>query len=334
MTNEEYLAAIAAHNPYGPFTPTSLLQRTFSIYREQPKLVFGLVLIMALVELIATGVVSASASQLGRGEGGGSLHALQALLFVCIALMAWLLTYLVTQVVHGAFFYAVTAQLQQRPISLGTASSMAQGRLGRLIGVSAQVALRIFGYEFLFGAAAALAVGMVAFLVHGAMGATLHTAGSVTFMLLLAPVAALGLVAFGLAVFWTIARYAIAVPACLSEDIPSSAAIWRSIHLSAKNRGRIYAMYAFVLLLGCASMALLVPMAVLSMRNGGHTAGAMFLNAVASAGDLLLGAWLVSFTGIATTLCYYDLRVRKEGLVQTDDIARDVPPQPSLTPEL
>lgn len=333
MTNEEYLAAIAARNPYGPFTPTSLLQRTFSMYREQPKLVFGLVLIVALVELIATGVVSASASQLGRGEGG-SLYALQALLFVCIALMAWLLTYLVTQVVHGAFFYAVTAQLQQRPIGLGEASSMAQGRLGRLIGVSAQVALRIFGYELLFGAAAALAVGMIAALVHGAMGATLHTAGPMALILLMAPVVAVVLIAFGLSVFWTIARYAIAVPACLSEDIPSSAAIHRSIHLSSKNRGRIYAMYAFVLLLGCASMVLLLPLAVLSMRNGGHTAGSMFLNAVVSAGDLLLGAWLVSFTGIATTLCYYDLRVRKDGLGQTDDTAKDVPPQPSLTPEL
>jgi hypothetical protein len=59
---------------------------------------------------------------------------------------------------------------------------------------------------------------------------------------------------------------------------------------------------------------LLLPVALLTMRGGGHTSGALLANALVSAGNLLFGAWLTSFIGIATTLCYYDLRARKEGL--------------------
>ena len=72
-------------------------------------------------------------------------------------------------------------------------------------------------------------------------------------------------------------------------------------------------MYVFVMVLGIASFLIVVPIAILSTRTAVHTPMFLLLSAIASAVNLLFGSWLLSFTGIASTLCYYDLRVRKEG---------------------
>ena len=321
-------------NLYGPLTPTLLLQRTFALYRERPKLMFGLMLIVAAVELIVTAVITASRALFGL-DVGGRMHPLQGLMFVCICLLAWLLIYLVSQVVHGAFFYAVTAELQQRRIRVGEACNLALERIGRLISVSVQVFLRILGYEVLF----AILCGVVFLAIGIGFGVARRGLGglhglSPVLLVMIGALAVLFLAIYLVGFLWLCVRYAVAIPACLAENLPGWEAIRRSVQLSAKSRGRLYALYIFVGVLGIACAMIVFPIAILSMREGGHAAGFLLLNAVASAVNLLFEAWLLSFLGIASTLCYYDLRVRKEGwgAAATPQIGTESNLHPDLTP--
>lgn len=336
MTNEEIPKATSDANPYGPLAPSGLLQRTFAMYRERPSLVFGLMLIAAAVQLVATGAITSSSALLQRQAGMG-MPPLQIVFFVGVCLLATLLTYLVMQVVQGAFFYAVTAWIEDRTILVGDACSLALERIGRLIGVSLQVATRVFGYTVLFGlilGGIGVAVGV---LLQNVIGESLHASGWMGYALVLVPVVAILLGVYVLALFWIIARYAISIPACLAENMPASDAVRRSIALSAKSRSRIYAAYALVMVFAVVSAMIVLPLRLMAMYPGRHLAMFPLLNAVASAVNLLFGAWTISFIGIATTLCYYDLRARKEGLgapIISQADAADAPQAETLPSDL
>ncbi|HEX4021005.1 MAG TPA: hypothetical protein VHX63_07675 [Acidobacteriaceae bacterium] len=332
MTNEGFTIPAPTANPYGPLTPTELLQRIFAMYRENPKTMFGLMLIVAAVELVTTAILTGSTAIFVLPEGG-RMAPLQALFFACIALMTWLLIYVVSQVVHGAYFYAVTAQVQRRPMRVGEAASLALEHIERLISVSVQVFLRVLGYMILIEIIFAVIGGLIAaglfVAFHGAMG-SVHAGHWMAYALILVPLLAFGFLLFLVAMLWVYARYAVAIPACMAESLPGSVAIRRSITLSMKSHSRIYAMYIFCVVLGMASAAILFPMMLLSMHHGGHTMFFQLVNAIASAVNLLFGAWLLSFIGIGATLCYYDLRVRKEGfgaaVAQAETLPETTPP--------
>lgn len=304
-------------NSYGPITPSELLQRTFVMYWERPRLVFGLILIVAAVQMIATGVITSSIAFLHQ-RANMQATPLQWFVLICIFLLAMLLVYTVTQVVQGAFFYIVASKLQDRQLTVGEACGHALNRLGHLIGVSMQVALRVLGYAILIGLILDVIGIVVFFSLRSAMGGTLYTTGWEGYAVILVPLVVTLLAIYAAAIFWVIARYAISIPACLAENLPSSAAIRRSIMLSSNSRSRIYAMYAFVLMLMVASVVIALPLGLLAMHPGTHSSLFFFWNAAGSAVHLFFGAWMVSFSGIATTLCYYDLCSRKEAFCWVD----------------
>ena len=300
-------------NPYGPLTPSELLQRTFAMYRERPRLIFGLVLIVAATQIATTGVTASMVVWIHR-LGGSGIRPLQILLLFCIFVLAMLLVYLVMQVVQGAFFYAVTAWIEDQAMLVGDACSLALERIRRLIGVSLQVLLRVFGYLLLVGIGLGVICALLLVFLHASLGESLHGLGLMGKVLLLAPVMLVLIGIYALASVWVIARYAISIPACLAESLSASSAVRRSIALTEKSKSRIYALYVGILFLSLASLMIILPLRLLAMQHGGHTLAASLMGAVASAANLFFGAWMISFTGIATTLCYYDLRVRKDGL--------------------
>jgi hypothetical protein len=297
---------------YGPWTPSQLLSHAFAMYRERPRIVFGLVAIMAAVQIIAIGVMTAPIAAVGHASGG--MNSAQFVLpLMGTALLAGLLFFLVSQVMHGAYFYAVTAWLDQREISIGDACSLALGRIGSLVSVALQVALRTFGYSVLAGLVAAVLMASSFMLVHGLFGGAPHSTPPLALALRMLPFILLAAVAFLAFIFWVAGRYAISIPSCLAEGLPGSAAIRRSITLSSKSRGRIYAMYAVLIGISIVNVAVTAPLRFLAgLHEGATTAAAMLLDAIASAANLFFGAWVISLAGIAVTLCYYDLRVRKE----------------------
>ncbi len=300
-------------NPYGPLTPSGLLQRTFAMYRERPRLIFGLVLIVAATQIAATGVMTSMVVWMHR-LGGSGIQPIQMLSFFCIIVLAFLLVYLVMQVVQGAFFYAVTAWVEGPAMLVGDACSLALERMSRLIGVSLQVLLRVLGYMVLVVLGVGVISALLIVLLHASLGGSLQRLDWVSKALLLAPVVIVMVGVYGAAIIWVVARYAISIPACLAENLSASASVRRSIVLTAKSKSRIYALYVGVFFLGLASLMIILPLRLLAMHHGGHTLAASLMGAVASAANLFFSAWMISFTGIASTLCYYDLRVRKDGL--------------------
>ncbi len=111
-------------------------------------------------------------------------------------------------------------------------------------------------------------------------------------------------------------RYALAVPACVVEDIPARASIRRSIELTKDSRGRIFllGLLVFVLQMALAGVTqapfILLAFTSLKSHNG-------MIPVWARAAQQIVGFLTTSFlapiyaTGL--TLFYYDQRVRKEG---------------------
>ena len=72
-------------------------------------------------------------------------------------------------------------------------------------------------------------------------------------------------------------------------------------------------MYAVLIAISILNVLIAAPLRLLAISRGAYSPMASLLGAVASAANLFFGAWVISLAGIAITLCYYDLRVRKEG---------------------
>ena len=328
MENKFNSATSAVENPYGPLTPNELLQRTFSLYREQPAIVFGLILLFAMAQLVNTGAMAALKLNFHPYAGGG-VDFLQLALFLCGIALSGAFIFLLASVVQAAFFYVVTAQAERQSISVGEACSLALERIGSLMGVSLQVFFRVLGWEILLGAILG-SIGVIVALAAGGAGiihATtdqqrLHAA------IILLPIGLAFLATFLAAIFWLATRYAIAVPACLAENLSAGAAVRRSISLSAKSHSRIYALYFFAIAIIVLSLVTRIPLLILSLHPGNPGSGHLLFQAVAAAVNLVIGAWLLSFVGIATSFAYYDLRVRKDGFG-----AVPTTPQVTATPD-
>lgn len=313
MTNQSALIADTASNPYGPLTPTEILQRTFAMYREHPSLVFGLMLLMAISQLIFTGMMT-SVTALMHLHTGANTAPLQMLFYVCILFFGMGVLYVLTQIVQGAYFYAVRFTLQRQSMSVGDACSLALGRIGSLVGVSVQVALRMLGWEILIVLVLS-GVGLGAALASGVFGLTQASLARqwMHYAILLVPVVLLLAAVYVAALFWLLARYAIAIPSCLAENLPASDAVRRAIALSSKSRGRIYALYFFLLVVVAANLAIQVPLLIFTAHAGIQPIMTAFLHAVSSAVNLIVGAWTVSWMGMGISFAYYDLRARKDG---------------------
>ena len=106
-------------------------------------------------------------------------------------------------------------------------------------------------------------------------------------------------------------RYALAVAACVLEDIKASAAIKRSVFLSAGCRGQIFVIY---FLMGIVSTIVtwvfMIPEAMLAAATAkGSPAVATLFTGLAG---FLAGTLAGPIATIALSLVYFDQRVRKE----------------------
>lgn len=313
-------------NVYGPITPTRMFERTFKLLKENPTLFFGIVLVVIAVEVVV-GIVLAF-SGFSMRHVGDSQHPLSsALLLLPLSLLGGAMIYVITQIAQGALFYATQTVLAGGSISVGGACSMAAEKVGRLIAVSLLIAFRVLLYLMLiFGGFLALlvAVGLAAGVLSAHSGQPAFHLGQMPSPGILAAAAALMLllmVVYFIALLWLAARYAMSIPVCLAENRGAADAIRRAISLSGGSRGRIYALFIFVGCISLAIAALTLPLQlILAHQTHAHHAvhpASVGLITLAVAGfRLLIGGALIAFTGVATALCYFDLRVRKEGFGQ------------------
>jgi len=323
MSEPAILPNPPSSNTYGPITAGQLFERTFTLLRENFKLFFGIVLILVGVEIvfggITAGLLGGNAILMGRSTVGPA--SLGKILFLMpIVFVGGVLLFILIQIIQGALFIATRAKLTDTSITVGDACKLAADRAGRLIGISLLIILRVIGYILLF----ALAFGILAGVI-GAVGGLMHVVtgnsfsrghlpglGVIVFSVLLVLAAVIAYLLFWL---WLASRYALSIPAALAEDLSVTESIRRSIHLSHGSRGRLYALFLAIVVADVAIAAVTVPFQLIlghgAYGNHGVAFGAIGL--LLAGFRILASAFIVAVMGIATALCYYDLRVRKEG---------------------
>lgn len=124
-----------------------------------------------------------------------------------------------------------------------------------------------------------------------------------------------GLAAFVAALFWGVrlfARYSLAVPACVVEDIKARAAIKRSVFLSKGSVGKILAIYVLVLVINLVvafGVAIPIQMALFAAKT---TLIKTMMTVLQEIGSFVVGSVVGPLVTIALSLVYFDERVRKE----------------------
>lgn len=280
--------------PLRPMTTGELLDRTFNLYRNHFVLFVGIATVppalMLVVNLIQAGMVARPAhSMVGAGlmAAGG------------IGMMLAFIAYAVGMAVaHAATVFAVSAVHLGRDTSVAESYGRVKGRYGRVVWVMVQAGLRAFLPSILLIIVAA--VGIPITMKGGGAGRAV-AAFVVVLAMIIAAIA--GLVLY--------LRYALAVPACVLEDIKATAAIHRSMTLSAGSRGRIFVIYVLMVVITYIVLfAFMIPAGLLSalVAKGSPAVATLFTGLAQFLAATLAGP----IATIALSLVYYDQRVRKE----------------------
>ncbi len=317
-------------NVYGPITPSQMFERASRLLRENFKLYFGIMLILIGVEIVFGGILGGGGFVMGHSLGDAAPLA-RFLILLPAVLVGAVLLFILVQIIQGALFVATRAKLANAPMHVGEACKLAAERAGKLIGISLLIALRTIGYLFLFYTV----FGVLAVIVALMLGGFSHLAGGMPFRYGHMPSLGAGifivlllLMAFVLylaTILWLVTRYALAIPVALSENLSVTESIRRSIDLSSGSRGRLYALFLGIFGAYLVIAAVTVPMQLIVAHGANVHPGPMVgvVGLTLAVFRILVSAIVVAFIGIATALCYFDLRVRKEGFGVVA-----IPPQP------
>jgi hypothetical protein len=313
-------------NVYGPITAGQMFERTFTLLRENFKLFFGIVLILIGVHIVAMGVFGGSEFWMIRSNGGLP-SAAGALLMLPIFVIGGVLFFIFILIIQGAFFVAARARLTGAAITVGDACKLAADKAGRLTGIALLIFVRIIGYFLLFYIASLIVFGTIALVfgglrhASGSMPFAVGHGASLGFIAMALVLGLLWLVLYALFLLWLYARYALSVPAALAENLSITGSIRRSIELTRSSKGRLYAMLLSIVGAYIVMDAVLLPVELMAFNPfhphpTGMVAmgpGMVALSSLIGIVGIVVSALVMVFIGIATALCYYDLRVRKEG---------------------
>jgi len=279
-------------DPLRPISVRELLFRTFSLYRHHFMLFLGVSII---------GPVALFAYRLRFGGGMGAiagLHSSSTALPVVIGILMGIMIMLAgVATSSAAAVKAVAAINGGSEVRVAEGFRALAGRLWRILGIVASVFIRAFPGGFLFVLAGIPGLALAAHLGYNAREEA-KTIGYVC--------GGGSLAAALFAGIWICARYAVAVQACVVENISRKLSLRRSQFLIAGDRGRIVLLhFAFLILFLLTEFVLGAPALLLPT----HGATFRISEAVAS---LIAGAIAAPVATIGMSLVYFDERVRKE----------------------
>jgi hypothetical protein len=329
MSESAILPNPSEPNIYGPITAGQMFERTFRLLRENFKLFFGIALILIGVHIVATGIFGGSEFWMIRSNGGPPSIG-GTLLMLPIFVIGGVLFFIFVLIIQGAFFVATRARLSGSAMTVGEACRLAADKAGKLAGVALLVLVRMIGYALLFYIVTIIVVLIIALIfggLHHASAAVPFAWGHGASLGLIAIFVVFGLlwvVLYFVFLLWLYARYALSVPVALEENLSVTASVGRSVDLSRGSKGRLYAMLLSIVGAYLVLDAVLVPVELMAFNpfhphpvgigiGMGMGPGAALLFLVISIISIAMSALVMVFIGIATALCYYDLRVRKEG---------------------
>jgi len=280
--------------PLRPMSTGEILDRTFNLYRNNFLLFAGIAVLppalMLVVQLIQAGMVATPGHPRAAGAGLTAVGGLGVML-------GWFAYLVGLAVAHAATVFAVSAVHLGRTTTISESYGRVRGHYGRVAWVLVQASLRAFWPLVLIVMIAGLMIG-----IAGGKGAGAAVAGGLM---------ALGIVVGGIVGLVLYLRYALAVPACVLEDINASAAIKRSVTLSAGCRGQIFVIYFLMGVINAiVTWVFLLPaMWLATLLAKGSPAVTILATGLAG---FLAGALAGPIATIALSLVYFDQRVRRK----------------------
>jgi len=291
-----------------PMSTSQVLDRTFHLYRNNFLLFCGiaalppaLLLVMRLALMIFT--------QTRLGEFAGGTYA--AIYFGLVFLLGMFLVVVGYAIASGASVYAVSLVHLERPATIRESYQKVRAILGRILNVVFSVFLRSMGIFILAMLVLfALAVGFAAS----------GTRPSPEFAIAAAIIGVVLLIVGGVVALFFYARYSLAVPACIIENLPARQALHRSTVLTKGSIGRIILIYILAGIIGAAlTYLLLAPVFIWIGIHAAAGASRGQLNQLTTPillwnhiGEFLARTIAGPIATIAIALVYYDERIRKE----------------------
>lgn len=318
MNDSTNLPVSPAPNRYGPVTAGEMLECTAALLRENFKLFFGIVLVFIGAEIVFFAILGGSGFWVGHSIVGTAPLA-RVLVIVPTMFVGGIIVFIIGVIVQGALFIATDTRIVGAQISIGEACRRAAEKTGRLVGIGLLIVLRTIGYFFLFGVAVLvifLAITLAAHVGNLFRPNIYHASMLGIGIGILAVLVLIAL--YAIFYFWLFGRYALAVPATMAEDLSVTDSIRRSVRLSSHSRGRLYALLVAVICIELGMIAVTVPFQLMGMHSTmlhPVTPGGAFtvLTILLQIFQVVVGGIVFAIMGVATAVCYYDLRVRKEG---------------------
>jgi len=285
-----------------PMSTGEILDRTFSNYRHNFKLFAGIAAIPAAILLLLK-LLIVLVGAANNWTAGSRIAGSAALTFTIVGSIVAFIFYMICLAIsQGATAYAVSAVHLEIPTTIRESYARIKGRYGRMVNVILSVYIRVFGIIVI----SYLLIFSVAF-----MPATLGATGTVLSIVfgILAFVGMIVGLFIGVRLF---ARYSLAVPACVVEDIKARAAIKRSVFLSKGSVGKILSIYILVVIINMvAAFGIAIPIQMLLVVSK-TTMWRTLITVFQEFGSFIVGTVVGPLATIALSLVYFDERVRKE----------------------
>ena len=287
-----------------PLTLGEILDRTAQLYRENFLLFAGIFSIYAGIAL------AMSLIQIGLGAWLG--HTAK-LVVIVLAGVEWIILLLLLGAAIAAINRAVAF------VHLGQRTTIRDAYAGTLPHFGRYLWLMTLTGLLAWLPAGLLYAGYFGFILayvrpRGmlAQTATVLDPGSSTTFLVVSGVFFLLLVPAGIYGLIMSLRYALAVPACVVENLKAWKAIGRSVDLSKGARGRIFIL---LLLVGAVKTGLVLITQVFFIAAVFKHQGALppWLNAISQVVAFFTNSFVGPIGAAGIALFYYDQRVRKEG---------------------
>lgn len=297
--------------PLRPLNLGEILDGGFRAIRANPKVMFGLSLLVLGIASVIEAVVlvvflgqavpvldpallegSATASE-ALGVGPGSVLGLLA---------AAVAVFLATIILTGLLIISVSQSVLGRVVSIGEVWTRARGRLGALVGLTV-----------LIGVAATIAITLVVVVSALLIGALATALGDSAGVLVI-----LGLLIFAAAVVataWLSIKLALAAPVLVLERASVMTSLRRSWSLTAGHFWRIFgSLVLSSIIVSVISYALMVVPTLITALVATSPDAIVTATVVTTVLSVLISAATTPFLAAVLALVYIDVRMRKEGL--------------------
>ena len=275
-----------------PLSLGELLDRAFSLYKQNFLLFFGIMMWPSLLA-VAVGLLNTGMQTLVRRPATGVNVAVMGAGIGFGMILLGIAYWVAYTIALGATTLAVSDVYLGNAVTISASYKKMKGRTWGLMCVMGWVGLQVGAVVFLL---------VIAMVVLAAAG---RVVGIVAVLILLPLVIGIPL--------WLSLRYSVAVPAMMLEKLGARGAASRSWQLTKGNLGRAFLVLLLMVIITYTVMAVFQgPFFVAAILTADHGQPTLWLMGLSTVMGGIGGALAAPLLMIGLVLLYYDIRVRKE----------------------